>query len=97
MEKTSKMGKNSKTSGACEAGVPLGTDAIKMHWNGTLEAGRGTPCPSHTMGVPLEPLGMASQFINLEGTTTWACQLVSKAWHASGAQKLHSHYVIPHN
>ncbi|KAL4306461.1 hypothetical protein AHAS_Ahas16G0180600 [Arachis hypogaea] len=47
------------------------------------QAGRGTPSPLHTMGVPLDPWGVACQFINPEGTITWACHLVSKAWHAS--------------
>ncbi|KAL4329316.1 hypothetical protein AHAS_Ahas13G0287900 [Arachis hypogaea] len=52
------------------------------------QAGRGTPSPSHTKGMPLKPLGLVCQFINPKGTTTWACHLVSKAWHASSKLSL---------
>ncbi|KAL4344543.1 hypothetical protein AHAS_Ahas11G0188900 [Arachis hypogaea] len=41
---------------------------IEGHKRGMArQAGRATLSPSHTMGVPLEPLGVARQFINPEG------------------------------
>ncbi|KAL4306392.1 hypothetical protein AHAS_Ahas16G0173700 [Arachis hypogaea] len=57
---------------------------IEGHKGGMArQAGRGTPTPSYTMGVPLELVGVARQFTNPEGDTHWACHLVSKAWHAN--------------
>ncbi|QHO49299.1 uncharacterized protein DS421_1g12810 [Arachis hypogaea] len=46
------------------------------------------PSLSHTMGVPLKPLGVACQFINPERDSTWACHLVSKVWHANSSSSL---------
>ncbi|KAL4315569.1 hypothetical protein AHAS_Ahas15G0198200 [Arachis hypogaea] len=61
--------------------------ATKGAWHARLsvarQVDRGTPNPSHTIGVPLELVGVARQFIHPEEDTHWACHLISKAWHAS--------------
>ncbi|KAL4357059.1 hypothetical protein AHAS_Ahas09G0148800 [Arachis hypogaea] len=80
---------NNKTSGACEAGVPLRTNATKMYWRGTPEAGRGVLVQhskekneDHQRGVTRQKQSVARQFVTRR-TITMVFHPVSKAWHAS--------------
>ncbi|KAL4329407.1 hypothetical protein AHAS_Ahas13G0297000 [Arachis hypogaea] len=43
---------------------------------------RGTPTLTQHLGVPLEDLVQVSRGGG-EGLHTWACHLISKAWHTS--------------
>ncbi|KAL4306616.1 hypothetical protein AHAS_Ahas16G0196100 [Arachis hypogaea] len=48
---------------------------------------RGTPASKHHLGVPLQDLGVARHHYK-RPKQSWACHLVSKAWHANSQSSL---------
>ncbi|KAL4294228.1 hypothetical protein AHAS_Ahas18G0207100 [Arachis hypogaea] len=62
------MGRRQTRSWACETGMPLGTNATKMHWRGMLGARRGMPVLSSRGEIQ---------------ACMWAWHARDWAWHAS--------------